>query len=94
MTSSGVVPRDVGGDRLPSIGRPIPGVYVRVLDEELRQVPEGEVGELFVGGASLARGYRNRPDLTAERFVEDPFADHSVARRLAHARRSGGVSPS
>jgi acyl carrier protein len=74
------VPRDVRGDRLPSIGRPIPGVYVRILDDELRQVPEGEVGELFVGGASLARGYRNRPDLTAERFIEDPFADRPGAR--------------
>lgn len=56
----------------PSIGRPIDGVEVRVVDDELRAVETGQPGELVVGGVSVARGYLNRPRLTAERFVADP----------------------
>jgi amino acid adenylation domain-containing protein len=80
VTTSGVVPKGGSEDGLPSIGRVIPGVYVVVLDPELRPVPEGEVGELFVGGASLARGYRNRPELTSERFIDYPLDAHPGAR--------------
>jgi amino acid adenylation domain-containing protein len=74
------------------IGEPISDLALRVLDGELRQVAAGEVGELFVGGAGLARGYLGRPDLTAQRFVPDPFAatpgarlyrSGDLARRLA-----------
>ena len=56
----------------PPIGRAIDGVELHVLDEERRPVPQGTVGELFICGASLARGYRGRPELTAERFVRAP----------------------
>ncbi|MBN8247655.1 MAG: amino acid adenylation domain-containing protein, partial [Verrucomicrobia bacterium] len=59
---------------LPPIGRPIDGVTVRVLDEARQAVPAGTEGELYLGGACLADGYLNRPELTAERFVPDPFA--------------------
>ncbi len=55
------------------IGRPIPTTRVHVLDSELRPVAAGETGELYVGGVCVTRGYLNRPDLTAERFVPDPF---------------------
>ena len=56
-----------------SIGRPMPGVAAYVLDEDLRPVGVGEAGELYLGGACLARGYLNLPQRTAESFVRNPF---------------------
>ncbi|HEV7652752.1 MAG TPA: amino acid adenylation domain-containing protein [Actinophytocola sp.] len=54
------------------IGAPMADLAVRILDEDLRPMPRGEVGELHIGGPGVARGYLNRPSLTAERFVPDP----------------------
>ncbi|MET7938349.1 amino acid adenylation domain-containing protein, partial [Streptomyces sp. NPDC005322] len=64
---------DIGSGILP-LGRPSPGVQAYVLDEHQQLLPAGVGGELYLGGVQLARGYLGRPELTAERFIDSPFA--------------------
>ncbi|MEA2694434.1 MAG: hypothetical protein QOJ16_3821, partial [Acidobacteriota bacterium] len=74
------VGEDEPGEGALPIGRPIPGTRARVLDRHLETVPPGAVGELWLGGAGVARGYHGRPDLTAERFLPDPWSPEPGAR--------------
>jgi acyl-coenzyme A synthetase/AMP-(fatty) acid ligase/acyl carrier protein len=62
------------------IGRPISNTEVYIVDAEMQPLPAGVIGDLYVGGTGLGRGYHNRPDLTAERFIPHPFSDEPGAR--------------
>jgi non-ribosomal peptide synthetase component F len=64
---------DVVAGQPVAIGRPIPGMTAWVLDADLVPVPDGQMGELCVGGAGLAAGYHNQPELTAAKFVQHPW---------------------
>jgi acyl-CoA synthetase (AMP-forming)/AMP-acid ligase II/acyl carrier protein len=68
------------GNSLPPIGRPIASTEVYILDEQLSAVAPGVIGEIYIGGKGVARGYRNAPELTEARFVVDPFKKDPGAR--------------
>ncbi|MFJ4187802.1 amino acid adenylation domain-containing protein [Kitasatospora sp. NPDC089509] len=74
------IPRDLPEDVRVPIGRPVPHTTAYVTDEQLRLVPGGVIGELCLGGAGVARGYLDAPELTAERFLADPFGDDPEGR--------------
>jgi amino acid adenylation domain-containing protein/thioester reductase-like protein len=71
---------DIESERGSLVGRPIPDLQVHLLDGRSQPVPIGVAGEIHVGGAGVARGYLNRRELTAERFVRDPFSIDPNAR--------------
>jgi amino acid adenylation domain-containing protein len=91
VATSATVDSAYAENAAPAIGRAILNTTIRLLDETGREVADGEPGEIYIGGRSVGRGYRNRPDLTAERFVEMAisgqterlFRTGDLARRLA-----------
>lgn len=80
VATSGIISHHNESVELPSIGRPIRNTCVYLLDENLQQVVPGEPGEMFIGGDGVARGYRNRPELTAKCFVANPFSQQPGER--------------
>ncbi len=70
-------------DNLISIGRPIANTTIRVLGKDQQPQPVDVAGELYIGGAGLARGYHNQPELTREKFIRDPFSSDPMARLYA-----------
>jgi amino acid adenylation domain-containing protein len=80
VATSGIVPPDTESDRPPSIGWPIDGVRVYIVDEHLNRVPTGTSGELLIGGAGVGGGYLNLPELTSQKFLPDPFLATETSR--------------
>jgi amino acid adenylation domain-containing protein len=70
------------------IGKPIANTQIHIVDEDMRPTPVGTAGELLIGGVQVGQGYLNRPELTAERFIDDPFSD----RQGAHLYRTGDLA--
>jgi len=80
VATSGPVKPHGNWMEFPSIGQPIDNVRVSILNESMEPVRNGHTGELYIGGAGLARGYVNQPELTARKFVPDPFSADPQAR--------------
>ena len=80
VATSGVVVTNGHPDGAPPIGRPIDDFEVYILDEQLRPVSNGATGELHIAGRGVGRGYVNRPDLDAQKFIANPFSQTSGGR--------------
>jgi amino acid adenylation domain-containing protein len=83
-----------GSDGAPPIGRPIAGASIYLMNESGEQVPDGSVGEIYIGGGGVGRGYRNLPQSTEQSFLPDPFTgapgDHMYRTGDRGVRRPGG----
>ena len=96
ITATAWICKREGHHRIVAIGRPITNTQIYLLNRDLQPVPVGVPGELHIGGVGLARGYHNRPELTAEKFIPNPFSDEQGARiyktgDLARYLRDGNI---
>lgn len=92
VATSGFVSAAERLDIRPTIGRPIANVYIRILDGELNEVPQGETGEIYIGGEGVGRGYLGDEELTAAAFIRDPFSS-DTERRLYRTGDLGRYLP-
>ncbi|WP_050021678.1 non-ribosomal peptide synthetase [Chryseobacterium sp. P1-3] len=79
--------KDVNGQYVPSIGKPIANAKAYILNENLEVLPVGAVGELFIGGNILAKGYLNNEELTAAKFIANPFKENEKLYRTGDLAR-------
>ncbi len=86
------IPRDIEMGRSIPIGKPVAGSQIFILDEHLRPVQDGQIGEIFIGGDGLSRGYLNQPELTSQRFIANPFL-HESSERLYRSGDLGRLLP-
>jgi amino acid adenylation domain-containing protein len=80
VATSAIIRPHAKPDGPPTIGYAIDGVRIYIVDEQLKPVPEGSSGELLIGGAGVGRGYINLPELTAQKFLADPFVTTEASR--------------
>jgi amino acid adenylation domain-containing protein len=92
VATSGIMLPEADSDPLPAIGRPIANTTIHILDDEKRPVQPGEPGEIWIGGRGVARGYRNDPELTAQKFIPNPF-DAMPGARLYRTGDRGRLLP-
>ncbi|WP_052709811.1 non-ribosomal peptide synthetase [Pseudoalteromonas piscicida] len=81
----------IDGEVMPHIGKPVANTQFYVMDSRQQLVPTGVVGELYIGGAGVARGYLNRDELTAEKFVANPYFDAKDSNSYRRLYRSGDL---
>jgi len=80
LTVYSVISKVTSGDGPVPIGYPIDNTQAYILDEDLKPVPFGEVGELYIGGDGVGRGYFGKPELTSEKYIQNPFSDNQSDR--------------
>ena len=66
--------------RMIPIGKPVANTSIYILDENKGLVPMGGIGEIYIGGVQVGRGYLNRPELTKEKFIQNPFSTQTYSR--------------
>jgi amino acid adenylation domain-containing protein len=91
VATSGALRQSSSDRTMPPIGAPIANTQIYLLDENQKQVPAGATGEIYIGGTSVSRGYRNRPALTAERFLADPFTPSPSPNVTTRMYRTGDL---
>jgi amino acid adenylation domain-containing protein len=91
VATSGALRQSSSDRTMPPIGAAIANTQIYLLDETQKQVAAGATGEIYIGGSSVSRGYRNRPALTAEKFLPNPFNPSALPNVTARMYRTGDL---